>query len=681
MALKTTWSWILFMMLYILNVQAQEKIPVITGPDRSILILGFEGNMQERNTEEGQAVLLPPAIGSKKLIYKSRDMGRTYDLIGESSFPSSSAELEERLEAEGLVQDVLSHLEVSNTEQAYQLLSTLGLDTLGLALIQPELSQLFGLSFIDHHPGNQSSAYYKVEYINSQAEVTQTLFADTRDYEVDWAGRLTVQEYLPLDSSITIIWGGEEFMNSQQLPLLGQIYKRTGHQGEFQHIEQVVINTNSETGMTSIGFSESIEPHQHYAYYIQVEDFVGNIGERSDTLSFYAFDTGNLRHIENFSVQDSSLGLHLTWDSLPKHAVYSAIQILKSRQLGSDYVVLDTISSRATEYLDRQVVPSTNYFYKIRPLIFQIPGEDHLLFSEASGHHKGDQLPPPQRPHRPQVMPSTEGIRVSWTPGSELNLFAYYLLRGQHPDAMEIVSDAIQDTVYLDTTFSSDFSGQLHYALLVMDQAQQWSDTSDFSSIRVEQFRVIPAPSGIQSSHGAIGARIAWEDSRARDPRIVGYHVYRKRITDEYFTRLTETSPLTRAFYEDQAIQRDQSYQYGVTSVDAWGHESLMSPLSKLDREISAKLALPGTLNLRNLRSGIEISWPIPVQWESGVQYRIYRRADSEENSRFIAVVDPDQVYVDQETLSGTLYHYSLSVIYQQEEGTISHEQSLRRNE
>lgn len=674
-----TWALLLFMILHSLCVQAQESIPLVTGPDRTILLLGFEGSANQVKSEDEPRSMLPPARGSKKVIFKSTDQGRTYDQIGERYFPESPMELRERLEEKGLLNEVLSQLNANTVEEVYQQLTTQGLGSLGMVLILPELSELFGLSFIDQHPGTPQAASYRVEYINQDAEVTATLFADSRNYTPDWDGRLTLHEYLPLDSSITIVWSGAEFMNSEQLPLVGQIYKRNGHHADFQAIQEVIIS-NSDTGLARVGFSESIEPNQHYAYFIQIEDLAGNIGERSDTLSFYSFDVGSLEHIQNLSVQDSSSGLHLSWDPLPDQAVYSAIQILKSRQLGSDYVVLDTIPARSTSYLDSKVVPSTNYFYKIRPLIYQIPGEDVLLFSEASGHHSGENRPAPLAPQQIQINPVEEGIKVSWSRGSELNLFAYYVLRGHHPDALQIVSGAIQDTVYIDTAFSSNYSGQLHYAVQAMDMAQQWSDTSNFASIHVDQFLLIPAPGGIQSSHGAVGARLQWEDSRVRDTRITGFHMYRRQENEEYFTRLTE-SPLVYPYYEDLQNDRTLSYQYGVTSVDAWGNESLMSPLSSLGGDISDKLALPGELRLRNLRDGIEISWPIPLQVESGLQYQLYRRSDTEDSPTMIRTVNPDQVYIDRETRSGILYHYSISVIWNRVEGSVGHEQSLRRNE
>jgi hypothetical protein len=61
------------------------------------------------------------------------------------------------------------------------------------------------------------------------------------------------------------------------------------------------------------------------------------------------------------------------------------------------------------------------------------------------------------------------------------------------------------------------------------------------------------------------GIELNWR--RNREPDLLGYHVYRRKLGEKEFKRLTE-SPLTQETYLDTDVVLQQEYEYVVTAVD-----------------------------------------------------------------------------------------------------------------
>jgi hypothetical protein len=61
------------------------------------------------------------------------------------------------------------------------------------------------------------------------------------------------------------------------------------------------------------------------------------------------------------------------------------------------------------------------------------------------------------------------------------------------------------------------------------------------------------------------GIELNWRKNR--EPDLLGYYVYRKKIGEEKYKKLNE-SPLTKELYLDKEVELDQEYDYVVTAVD-----------------------------------------------------------------------------------------------------------------
>ena len=73
------------------------------------------------------------------------------------------------------------------------------------------------------------------------------------------------------------------------------------------------------------------------------------------------------------------------------------------------------------------------------------------------------------------------------------------------------------------------------------------------------------APVGLVAVPLKEGLELNWRKNR--EPDLLGYHVYRKKVGEEEYKRLNET-PLTKEAYLDKEVELEQEYDYVVTAVD-----------------------------------------------------------------------------------------------------------------
>ncbi|WP_188753374.1 fibronectin type III domain-containing protein [Parapedobacter defluvii] len=643
-----------------------ESFPlVLPGPDHTLVLVGalLDDSRPTGFLRENESFVVERADGQMQ----------NYKRIGVVTFPASAAELEKRTGA--FTTEILNKLSVRTIKEAYDRLVSTGPDTLGLLLISTEIQEALGLIFVDRDRDPGVSSSYRITWQQDGKEAKQM-------EAVVKAGLPTLSEryrgntFLTTDSTVSVSWFSLAQHFEGEMPSFATVYRSVGDT-EFQQVSRLLVATDGVSDSTRVYFSETVTPGQRYRYFMRVSDFAGNEGPASDTLYTIAVEPAKIARISNLKTADTLGGILLTWDPLPRQAVYGGVQILKSRQVGSDYVELDTIPATETRYLDTRVINATSYFYKVRPLILNLPGSAPLAFSEVSGYKKGVDSLPPTAPRVVNASVTPEGIKINWQPGDELDLFGYYVLRGTSATNMEVISSPVQDTVFVDTTFSVQQAGQLHYALQSINLHQVVSDTSEVASVTLRQPVVLTAPGGIQARHTVDGTSLQWDNVMLRDDNVAGFVVYRRKEGDENY-QVISPELLKLPFFTDSTVDKTVALEYAVASVDAWGNQSILSPNTALAADQTEELAAPTQLYLRNLTAGIEVAWPVPLT-VAGKQYVIYRKAAGQAEFSKIGTTAVNSVFVDKNVKNDTLYEYAVGVASGTAEGNRGLAQSIRR--
>lgn len=661
-------KWVFLFLCYIGIVKGQELESnwIFPGPKKTIVLaaaaFSSEG-VSGRTVNPTERIMIERADnGSKK-----------FKKLAEISFPASSSEFEKRLG--GYITDVCNQLKCKNVQQAYDILLKYETDTLGLLLIATEVQEAMGLSFVDYERDPQKVSTYRVSNQGRGLVVT----ADVKAVLPRYDDKYKLQTLVVSDSAVTLGWYSQSKMKEQNMPFIASIYKQIGYKGVFQeHKRQLVLN-NDLSDSTFVLFSEEVLPGENLGYFVQIEDFAGNIGRPSDTAHVITVSRQSIKPILRLDAQDTLGGVLLTWDAIPDESLYSGIQILKSRNADSDFVVLDTVPILDTTYLDLRVLQSSSYFYRIRPLLYNLPSSDPMNFAETSGFVGLRDTQRPQRPLDVQIRPVDRGIFVTWQQGEELNLFGYYVLRGTSDNDMEVISAPIQDLNYIDTAIFPGYSGQLHYAVQAISLNQQVSEISEIASLAVRQPVNLNPPGGLQSRRSDIGIVLEWEDVMRRDSRVEGYMLYRKIKNDHNFVPLFKEL-YNLPFFNDSTALIDESYIYAVASLDSWGNQSILSTTSEIQGELQQVLVLPQELYLRNLQAGIEIFWPESA-YKASEHYVIYRRNANQKTAQKIGITTPDVPFIDKNVLGNEMYEYTIRTVNASGEAKAEISQTIRRNE
>lgn len=644
--------------------QTSSNLLILPGPKHTLVWL-VSDNLEK------------PDIGVSWNIYRADGGSDNFKEVGKISFPSSSAQLQIMLGTEKSA-IVLDQLRVSNMESAYKTLTEHGLDTLGLLIMDIHILQAVGLAFIDESRNPSFPSVYRFDQIKNgtvQTSLTEKVDGNLPEYPV----RFRAEKYHASDSVVTTSWNGS-YPQSEIGIFYVNIFKKENKENDFQPVSRKLLSRVGETDSCTVTFGEDVQKGNFLSYYMQIEDLAGNLGAPSDTIYLLAVDDRKLPVMKNFLVTDTLDGMFLTWDKLPENALFTGIQILKSRQTETDFIVVDTIAADLTSYLDDKVIPASTYYYKIRPILFNLPSGDPYPFADAVGYKesRGDS-PHPNTPTGVSAQLTPSGIEVSWQRSSEPDLFGYMVLRGISSKNMEVIEPSVKDYSYVDTTFSRAYSGQYHYAVQAVGLNQLLSDTSEVVSVGVTQPIVLSPPGGITARRVSEGVSLLWDDVMQKDNKVSGFMLYRRKSGTKDYHNLNSV-PLLLPYYMDTTAIKTESYDYAVATNDAWGNQSVLSPNVMVISDNSNILQPPLQLNIRNLNAGIDLSWPQDVKHIEGKSFIVYRREIGTTSFSKISEVQSGQSnFLDINVKSNILYEYAISVKYKNSEGQKNVPVSIRR--
>ncbi|MGO3689840.1 MAG: fibronectin type III domain-containing protein [Psychroflexus halocasei] len=655
-------------LVFVISAKSQDMTQLISGP-KGVVIFGESlGYFSQKDDE-----VVMPSSNEKVNIYKSDQGQDKFKKIGEFKFPESAQEFNDQLNQK--TREAFSkHFKTQDVNLVYQRIRTHGLDTLGFAYLLPEVRQAIGLIFIDSSWEKGDKVDYKFEKVKAdgQTEVIENISVNG-SYQ-KYNHHFKIKDYWMSDSLVGVTFSA---ISKGKIPTYAHLMSYHSADKKFIKTDTTfVVGQTSDT--LSAYFNKKIQPMEQVVLYMRTYDLAGNYGPTSDTLYTMNVNKSKIAGMKNLKVTDTIDGLLMQWEQLPKTKVYSGIQILKSRQLGSDYVPLDTLATSATSYMDKKVIPGSNYYYKIRPILIPLPDIKPLVFTEIMGYKSFPENETPETPQGLKATSDKKGVKLSWKPNPELNLHGYYILRGTTKRNLKLVSGPIKDYTYTDTTMSKGYTGQYTYAIQVMDAAQNFSDTSSVTSIFVKSPRKITSPGGINARRSNDQVNIEWENTRIKDNSIIGYVLFRKEKGNEKYQVLNK-EPIKLPSFTDSETDPLKSYKYVVSSIDSWGNQSAVSTTVEISPDIKGQLKPPLRFSLKNLNDGIKISWVEPRNINDKT-YIIYRKIANENSYKKIGEVNPaDTEFIDKRTSKGELYQYVISTSRKDLEGKKGKSEIIKR--
>jgi hypothetical protein len=534
------------------------------------------------------------------------------------------------------------------------------------------LLEALGMLYIDREVTRADAAVgYKVE-VSYNGNVKLLYRQYLREVQYQDLPFFRLYKRMASDSLVTATWYATGTRG-----LYARVFASVNNKG-FIPGERTVTYARRDT--VFVTYSTTARPGDQVSLFVRPTDLPGNLGRASDTVKLLAISFNNTSAVKNLRATDTLGGILLRWDSLPRKMYYTGIRVMKSRSASDGFIVLDTLPAGSSSYLDTKIIAGTQYYYVVEPILYDLPQRGRvtpvMIPALAKTGKRTVAAPQGLRP----ALTDDRNIRLSWLPNSELRLFAYYVLRGTSKENMVVVSEAVRDTVFVDSLKNLNAGTTYLYAVRAMDMDMQWSDTSETVSVAPPKARVVVAPAGLSARYTEQGVRLHWNDVRIVDASVIGYFLYKRKKGEKYFTPLS-TVPVQGEYFTDTAIGQAGIYEYGCTSADAWGNQSIVSPLAEVNIMGRTWLYPPAGFSLRNLSAGIEISIPLSLNAGEGQnKYIIYRRLASDRAYRKVGEVPvSSSVFVDKQVSKEQLYVYVISRKQQEMESVKTGEKAIRR--
>ena len=625
-----------------------------------------------------------PSVGKNYILFKEEKKGSGFKQLAVLSFPGNAAQLEKRLGPE-LLQNILQQRRLHSAQDLYGLLQLGRFDTLGIFALSPSVLEALGMLYIDRTVTTANPAItYRLSAVyngNEQMQYQVNLAA------IEYNAMPVFKKYRATinDSAALVTWYA-----TRQKAAYATVYTNagTGSDNKFNAGAQQFIYLKKDTLFVTYGVRTV--PGTKLLAYLQPEDLAGNRGVPSDTFHLLALGFNDRIAIKNLQAVDTLGSVHLHWDSLPAKAWCSGIEVLKSRYASTDFIVIDTLPVTAVQYADRKTIPGNLYYYQLRPLLFELPQKGRITPAVVNVRTKSV-LRKVMAPQGLQLSTNTAAtLRLHWLPNAELNIFAYYVLRGTSATNLQAISPAIRDTVFIDSLKALNPGITYLYAVSAVDMDLKSSDTSAPVAMQSPMAMLVTSPGGLQARPSAQGVRLKWNDVSAVDATVIGYLVYRRKKGDQYFIQINK-NPLTGNAYTDSSALPAGDYEFGCSSVDVWNHVSILSPLAFVqlgtDNNGYTTMYPPASFLLRNAKEGVEIALPpriIPASekmyTDNHAKYNLYRRLATEKTFRKIAEIAQGGLsYIDKQVVKDQLYAYTVSCQQGKEESGRSNERSIRR--
>ena len=183
-------------------------------------------------------------------------------------------------------------------------------------------------------------------------------------------------------------------------------------------------------------------------------------------------------------------------------------------------------------------------------------------------------VPPPQKPGKPRIENTTEGLRLTWEgPPGDFRIYR----RAGDDKAFSPVADVPQSG-WIDRTteFGKPYTYIVQRIVKLGIHQEAESDPSEEKGETPEDRFAPAAPSGLRASPAAGSVELSWD--RNLEPDLAGYRVYRA-VAGGTFEKVADLSQVPS--YSDRAVESGKQYRYRVTAFDKSANESAQSAVAE----------------------------------------------------------------------------------------------------
>ena len=180
---------------------------------------------------------------------------------------------------------------------------------------------------------------------------------------------------------------------------------------------------------------------------------------------------------------------------------------------------------------------------------------------------------PPPSPKQLRAVAGDGMVELQWAPVEEAVGYNLYRCEAEEDFPLHPLNpEPIEDTHYRDTRVVND--RDYRYAVRSVSKAgETLIEGSSSAPIIGTPVDLIPPspPTGLVGYPLPQGMELTWTANPESD--VVGYRVYRRRVFEGEFERLTDEM-VRGTVYMDRGVRRGEEYDYGVTAIDGSRHQN-----------------------------------------------------------------------------------------------------------
>lgn len=414
-------------------------------------------------------------------------------------------------------------------------------------------------------------------------------------------------------------------------------------------------------GIYRLGAFIKTTPEAYVEVRIIPEMFGGVTSEidSSEVFGAYAISQTNVPLIYAVSGRDTTNGIKIDWEKLPKKPYYQGV-LIERREGNNDPERLEIVSIETSSYIDYAIKGGAIYSYQVRALFN--PKQNVRQEAPATVSLSGTTFSAPLPPYNLRIDTSSKTMPIlKWDAAESKSRLGFIVYRGTKPNRLSHLGAIVKGTEFVDSSgvFSSRI--KIYYAVVEQNVSQ---DTSDFSNIVEFKAKVpldIAPPAYLNSKLVNGDVFLDWPEMRMKDQLISGYRLERRSELDNVFRPISPKTIATN-YLMDTTFKRGYIHEYRIASVADNGQ---MGPYSmafevNFPKELHVGVS---TFSMENTAEGILIEWP-SIEFESTKEYIIYRNDAPKEQLRKLASIPAGKFqFIDKTVRESGSYLYAMSII------------------
>ena len=499
-------------------------------------------------------------------------------------------------------------------------------------LFSLNLNKLFGRLYIDKDVTPGGSYIYKIALVDSSGRETKTFAPREIKVEPQQIQAPTGFKLESKDGAATLTWDAQP----EKYKGIGwDIYRSESKEGQFIKANSKVITVLGEPKF----YEMLLENDKIYYYYVVGVDLVGNTSTPTQILEAAPKDMTPPDPPANASIElVENTKVRLTWDMnlAPDLAGYSVFRGPQMEAKEYQKITNELLPPDQTEFVDDTLKEGDFYFYR-------------LTATDKTGNESANSvtvslqrpdLTPPDAPLKLTATPKDTALLITWEINKEADLFGYYLYRGDSPEKMDKLNQAVIEATKTEYIDYGVVSGEkYYYTLVAVDNSFNESERSAVIEVIAPDSIPPSEPSGLFAQAEDTKVTLSWPKNMEGD--LAGYRLYRSESEDgsgEYIREGNDISA-TATTYIDGNVQNGKIYWYYLTAFDVAGNEGAPSDKVVAKPRDDTPPEPPAGLTGEPTESGVNLTWSLNPEkdiagyrvWRSEIKTGIYETISGNE--------------------------------------------------